>query len=94
MSVEICVLASGSMGNSTVVRSAGGVILIDAGLGPRTTAQRLEGTGLRVADVSAICLTHLDRDHFNLNWTATLVRLGRVLFEEFGESRAQAELSP
>ena len=68
MSIEMCVLASGSAGNCTVVRAPSGVMLIDAGLGPRTTAQRLRGTGVAVADVSALCLTHLDHDHFNRNW--------------------------
>ena len=28
-------------------------------------AQRLNGTGVRVADITAICLTHLDMDHFS-----------------------------
>ena len=45
MSVEVCILASGSGGNCTVVRSPGGTLLIDAGLGPRNTAKRMNGTG-------------------------------------------------
>src|SRR5687768_11309119 len=68
MSVELCVLASGSAGNCTVVRTPAGVLLLDAGIGPRTAAHRLAGTGVSVADVSGICLTHLDHDHFNRNW--------------------------
>ena len=80
MAVELCVLASGSAGNCTVVRTPGGVMLVDAGIGPRTAAQRLTGTGVSVADVSAICLTHLDRDHFNHNWVGTIIRRGIRLF--------------
>jgi phosphoribosyl 1,2-cyclic phosphodiesterase len=80
MSVELCVLASGSGGNCSVVRSPGGVVLIDAGLGPRQVAQRLAGTAVCVNDVSAICLTHLDRDHFNPNWLPTVVRRDIRLF--------------
>lgn len=76
MSIEMCVLASGSAGNCTAVRTPGGVVLIDAGLGPRTTAQRLLGTGVKTSDVSAICLTHLDRDHFNSNWVPTILSRG------------------
>ncbi len=34
------------------------------------------GTGVRVAEISAICLTHLDRDHFNINWIETIMRRG------------------
>jgi phosphoribosyl 1,2-cyclic phosphodiesterase len=32
--------------------------------------------GIAVTDISAICLTHLDRDHFNLNWVRQLVKRG------------------
>jgi phosphoribosyl 1,2-cyclic phosphodiesterase len=80
MSLELCILASGSSGNATVLRTPAGVMLIDAGIGPRTTAQRLAGTGVSVRDISAICLTHLDRDHFNPNWLATLVRQQARIF--------------
>ncbi len=77
MSLELCILASGSSGNCSAVRAAdGGVVLIDAGVGPRTVAKRLTGTGVSLHDVKAICLTHLDSDHFNLNWIDTIVRLG------------------
>jgi ribonuclease BN (tRNA processing enzyme) len=44
------------------------------------TADRLKGTGVSVADVSAVCLTHLDRDHFNPNWVNTWARLGVRVF--------------
>ena len=80
MSIEICVLASGSAGNCTVVRAPSGVMLIDAGLGPRVTAQRLAGTGVHVGDISAICLTHLDHDHFSRNWLTTILNRGVRVF--------------
>lgn len=76
MSLELCVLASGSSGNCAIVRTPAGAILVDAGIGPRTVARRLEGTGLALADLRAICLTHLDGDHFTANWAATIVKLG------------------
>ena len=80
MSIELCVLASGSAGNSTVVRTPAGVLLIDAGIGPRTAARRLAGTGVSVGDVAGICLTHLDRDHFNGNWLTTILTRGVRVF--------------
>jgi phosphoribosyl 1,2-cyclic phosphodiesterase len=49
-------------------------MLIDIGLGPRSTAGRLAGTGVAVEDIRAICLTHLDGDHFNRNWFKTIVK--------------------
>jgi phosphoribosyl 1,2-cyclic phosphodiesterase len=68
MSLELCILASGSSGNSTLLRTPAGVMLIDAGLGPRITQQRMKGTGVKLEDIAAICLTHLDSDHFRLSW--------------------------
>lgn len=80
MSLELCILASGSSGNATLLRSPAGVMLIDLGIGPRTTARRLNGTGVRLGDIAAVCLTHLDGDHFNASWIPTLVRRGIRLF--------------
>ena len=84
MSLEICILASGSAGNCTVVRAhadhggeAGGVMLIDAGIGPRIAEQRMAGSGTKLADIRAICLTHLDADHFRSSWLR-FVTMNRV----------------
>lgn len=79
-SMEICVLASGSGGNCAVVRTPGGTMLIDAGIGPRTAAARLKGTGVSVSEVSAICLTHLDSDHFRASWATTIIERGIRVF--------------
>ncbi len=80
MSLELCILASGSSGNCTVVRMPGGVMLIDAGIGPRLAAQRLNGTGVRVADVTGVLLTHLDSDHFSPAWAQTLIRNNAMVY--------------
>jgi phosphoribosyl 1,2-cyclic phosphodiesterase len=80
MSMEVCVLASGSGGNCTVVRTPNGSLLIDAGIGPRTAASRMSGTGATLGDISAICLTHLDRDHFSPMWANTIISRGIRLF--------------
>ena len=79
-SIDLCVLASGSAGNCTLLRTPGGVVLIDAGIGPRTVSQRLAGTGVAASDVAAVCLTHLDRDHIDFNWFNTFVRRRTPVF--------------
>lgn len=71
--LHVCVLGSGSGGNCTVIRHGDHAFLIDAGLGPRTTDQRLRQVDLSVAAISAICLTHLDQDHFRPAWFRTLL---------------------
>jgi phosphoribosyl 1,2-cyclic phosphodiesterase len=80
MALELCILASGSSGNASLLRTPAGCLLIDAGIGPRTTAQRLCGTGCAVNEIRAILLTHLDRDHFTPGWLATLAKQEIPLF--------------
>ena len=74
MALEFCVLASGSAGNATLLRADGQCALIDAGIGPRATDKRMTGTGIAIADIRAICLTHLDSDHFSPAWLSSICR--------------------
>lgn len=66
------VLASGSRGNCTVLRVGSGkgsrVVLLDAGLSPRRTGEALHESGLSLASVTDIVLTHLDHDHCHPGW--------------------------
>ena len=78
--LELCVLGSGSGGNATVLRYGQRCLLIDAGLGPRTTARRLAQAGLTLTDLEAICVTHFDTDHFRKTWVRTMVDLGLTLY--------------
>lgn len=80
MSIDLCVLASGSSGNATLVRTPSGAMLLDAGIGPRVTAKRLNGTGVSINEIRAICLTHLDSDHFRANWLPVAIRIGAKLY--------------
>ncbi len=65
----LCVLASGSRGNCSVLvvpstpDTPRRVYLIDAGLSPRRTAKLLDERGIRPDEVDAIIYTHLDTDH-------------------------------
>jgi phosphoribosyl 1,2-cyclic phosphodiesterase len=94
MSLEICVLASGSAGNAAILRSPAGILLIDAGIGPPTLAKRLDGTGVRPTDIAALCLTHLDGDHFSARWVSTLLRLNIPIFCHANKVDALASNSP
>lgn len=80
MSLSLCILASGSAGNCSVLRGESGAFLIDCGIGPRTTAGRMAALGADLGEVAAICLTHLDRDHFNPNWIRQIIRQGILVF--------------
>lgn len=63
MGLQICVLASGSSGNCTLVRSDDTAILVDAGLSGRETARRLASVGVSLDQVQAVCLSHEHNDH-------------------------------
>ncbi len=72
MPVQFAVLASGSRGNSTLVKAGGAGLLVDFGIGPRTLEKRMESVGVGWKDIHAVVLTHTHGDHID---SATLGRL-------------------
>jgi len=73
------VVGSGSSGNATLVEAGGTRLLIDAGLGPRELAERLQSLGVDPASLQAIVLSHEHNDHakgaasFSRKWGVKLV---------------------
>jgi len=63
MSMEVCVLASGSSGNSVYVASSNTRILIDAGLSAKQIALRLDQIGVVPESINGICVSHEHGDH-------------------------------
>ena len=61
--MKICVLASGSSGNCIYAGTGSTHILIDAGMSGRETLNRLEQVGVKLAEITAVCLTHEHSDH-------------------------------
>lgn len=61
--LRLCVLASGSSGNCTVVQSGTTAVLIDAGLSARETVRRLDGVGVAIDQVAGILISHEHSDH-------------------------------
>jgi len=77
---RFCNLGSGSGGNASVLRIGGQTLLLDAGFGPRTTAQRLAMAGLTLCELTGIVLTHLDQDHFRKTWVRAIADLNIPLY--------------
>jgi phosphoribosyl 1,2-cyclic phosphodiesterase len=75
-SVQFAVLASGSKGNSTLVRGQGAGLLIDVGIGPKALADRLASVGASWSLVGAVVLTHTHSDHVDSASFAELARRG------------------
>jgi phosphoribosyl 1,2-cyclic phosphodiesterase len=63
VSLRFRVLGSGSTGNATLVESEGVRVLLDAGLGPRSLAERLQDSGVDPASLDAIFVSHEHGDH-------------------------------
>lgn len=63
MAVRVVLLGSGSSGNATLVEFGRRRLLVDAGLAPRTLAERLRGVGVAPESLSAILLSHEHQDH-------------------------------
>lgn len=72
MTVEVCVLASGSSGNCTLVRSGDDALLVDAGLSAKEIVRRLAEAGTEIGSVRGICVSHEHSDH-----TTGLVQMAR-----------------
>jgi phosphoribosyl 1,2-cyclic phosphodiesterase len=63
LSLRICVLGSGSKGNSTWIATSRTRLLIDAGLSARETCARLAAVGERPETCDAIAISHEHSDH-------------------------------
>ncbi|HEV2246772.1 MAG TPA: MBL fold metallo-hydrolase, partial [Terriglobia bacterium] len=65
MSVRICVLGSGSKGNSTLVATERTRLLVDAGFSKKETLRRLAAAGERADRFDALLVSHEHVDHIN-----------------------------
>lgn len=61
--------------------------MIDAGLSPRETIKRLDGTGVSINDIRAVCLTHLDGDHYHTGWERAICDRKLRVFCSHGQRR-------
>lgn len=61
--LEVLPLASGSRGNSTLIRSSSTAVLVDAGLTRKETLARLAAVEQDPADLAGLLLTHRHKDH-------------------------------
>ena len=61
--IEFTILGSGSGGNAAVIRSAGGLLLVDAGLSALQLTARLLSCGVEPGELHGILLTHEHGDH-------------------------------
>lgn len=78
----LCVLASGSAGNCSVLalrrRGLARAVLLDLGLSPRRTFRLLAEMGLGPHQLDAALVTHLDHDHLHAGWRTQMPPHARV----------------
>lgn len=91
----LCVLASGSRGNCSVVafthEKQRWAILLDCGLSPRHTYSALKAVGIGPSHIAGVVLTHLDHDHFKPAWVRSMPRHVPVYIHRAHRSRAQRQ---
>jgi phosphoribosyl 1,2-cyclic phosphodiesterase len=63
MILRFRVLGSGSSGNATLIEGGSTRLLIDAGLGPRSLADRVKSAGVDPGSISALLVSHEHGDH-------------------------------
>jgi len=61
--LSICVLASGSGGNSALIESQNSKILIDAGISEGALVERLSALSVHPSEIDGILVTHTHTDH-------------------------------
>jgi phosphoribosyl 1,2-cyclic phosphodiesterase len=92
-SLALCVLASGSSGNCSLlvsrVKGQTRLTLIDLGVSPRRVRRLLAQFGFELEQVSGALLTHLDSDHFQPTWAAALPERVKLHIHKRHRARAQ-----
>ena len=63
--MKLCVLASGSKGNSSYIESTKSKILIDVGMSCLYIEKALSSIGVRPREIQGILITHTHSDHIN-----------------------------
>ena len=66
--MKVCVLSSGSKGNTTYIESDNAKILIDVGNSAKYVKEKLEDIGANPSDINAILITHTHVDHIKGLW--------------------------
>ena len=61
--MRVCVLASGSKGNSTYIEANNHKILIDVGISCKDLELRLSEIGVNIMDIDTLLITHSHSDH-------------------------------
>lgn len=63
--MKLSVLSSGSGGNSTIIQSDSGSILIDAGITGKRLIERLESVSADIRSIMGVVITHDHHDHID-----------------------------
>lgn len=85
--MKVCVLASGSKGNSTYVETDGVKLLIDAGMNCKYINERLNELDISIKDINYVLISHLHDDHISalktiLNKSKATLLLTQTMFNE------------
>lgn len=77
--MRVWILGSGSRGNSVLLESSGGSLLVDAGFAPAELSRRLAAVGAAPESIHGVVLTHEHGDH-SRGAAAVAARYGWTVF--------------
>lgn len=85
--MKVCVLASGSKGNSTYIEVDGKKMLIDVGMNNKYLNTKLNELGISIKDIDYILISHLHDDHISalktvLNKSKACLLMTSKMFKE------------
>lgn len=85
--MKVCVLASGSKGNSTFVENENVKLLVDAGMNCKYITERLAEIGVNIKDINYVIISHIHDDHISalktlINKTKATLLITRPMYNE------------
>ena len=85
--MKVCVLASGSKGNSTFIETDNIKLLIDVGMNCKYINGKLNELGYSVKDINYVLISHLHDDHISalktvLNKSKATLLMTQTMFNE------------
>ena len=89
--MKVCVLASGSEGNSTYIECSSHKILIDLGMNLRYIKTKLEEINIALSDIDSIFISHTHSDHVGaldnfLKKNNPTVYMSKIMYDEMPET--------
>jgi phosphoribosyl 1,2-cyclic phosphodiesterase len=80
LSLNLCVLASGSSGNCSIIWTDKTAVLVDLGCSSKYIAENLDTLGIPAQNLTAVLITHAHIDHINTSGLNFIIKTNVPIF--------------